>query len=199
MPDLAAHNESTALIDRAALSAGARVSATRGQFRRESLARYAEPHLARSLLGIATSVVPYLGLSALMYLTLHVSYLLTLALAVPTAGFLVRTFIIFHDCTHGSYLPSSRANMWLGRATGLLVLVEHVLPDAWAGKRLRELGLAGQANLVAVTRGGSPRLDVADMVGQEGDVLHIAVLDDALRQFDDMLTRTKGRAQDGPQ
>ena len=113
---------------------------TRGQFRRDSLAPYAEPHLTRGLLGIATSVVPYLGLSALMYLGLNVSYLLTLALAVPAAGFLMRTFIIFHDCTHGSYLPSRRANMWLGRATGLLVLSpyaswrhSHALHHATAG------------------------------------------------------------------
>jgi acyl-lipid omega-6 desaturase (Delta-12 desaturase) len=108
--------------------------------RREDLARYAEPHLVRSLLGVATSLIPYLGLSVLMYLTLKVSYLLTLALAVPTAGFLVRTFIVFHDCTHGSYLRSRSANTWLGRAAGLLVLSpfaswrhDHALHHATAG------------------------------------------------------------------
>ena len=45
-----------------------------------------------------------------MYLTLDVSYLLVLAIAVPAAGFLLRTYILFHDCTHGSFLPSKRAN-----------------------------------------------------------------------------------------
>jgi acyl-lipid omega-6 desaturase (Delta-12 desaturase) len=111
-----------------------------GQFRRETLGPYARPHLGRSLLGIVTSVVPYVALFALMYLTLNVSYLLTLALAIPTAGFLVRTFIVFHDCTHGSYLPSKRANMWLGRAVGLLVFTpfaswrhEHAVHHATAG------------------------------------------------------------------
>ena len=88
---------------------------------RELLAPYARPRLGRSLLDIATSVVPYLALSVLMYLSLDVSYLLTLALAVPTAGFLVRVFILFHDCSHGSLLPSRRANAWLGAALGLLV------------------------------------------------------------------------------
>src|SRR5690349_22013277 len=88
---------------------------------RELLAPYARPRLGRSLLDIATSVVPYLALSVLMYLSLDVSYLLTLALAVPTAGFLVRVFILFHDCSHGSLLPSRRANAWLGVALGLLV------------------------------------------------------------------------------
>ena len=42
-----------------------------------------------------------------MYLTLDVSYLLTLALAVPAAGFLVRVYILFHDCTHGSFFRRS--------------------------------------------------------------------------------------------
>jgi omega-6 fatty acid desaturase (delta-12 desaturase) len=90
-------------------------------FWREALAPYERPRLARSLLDLATSVVPYLALSVLMYLALETSYLLTLALAVPAAGFLLRTYIIFHDCTHGSFLRSKRANAWLGAALGLLV------------------------------------------------------------------------------
>jgi omega-6 fatty acid desaturase (delta-12 desaturase) len=92
-----------------------------GAFWLEALAPYARPRLGRSLLDLATSVVPYLALSVLMYLSLSVSYLLTLALAIPTAGFLVRTFILFHDCSHGSLLASKRANMWLGTVLGLLV------------------------------------------------------------------------------
>ncbi|MCA1678111.1 MAG: fatty acid desaturase [Actinobacteria bacterium] len=86
-----------------------------------ALAPYAQPHLGRSLLDIMTSVVPYLGLSVVMYLGLGVSYLLVLAVAVPAAGFLLRTFILFHDCSHGSFLPSKRANAWLGVALGLVV------------------------------------------------------------------------------
>ena len=89
-------------------------------FWRESLAGYECPRVSRSILDLLTSVVPYLALSVLMYLTLRASYLLTLALAIPTAGFLVRTFIVFHDCTHGSFLPSKRANTWVGTALGLL-------------------------------------------------------------------------------
>jgi trk system potassium uptake protein TrkA len=84
-------------------------------------------------------------------------------------------------------LPETVAGEW-SDATGQLVLVEHVLPEAWAGKRLRELGLAGQANLVAVTRAGAPRLDVADMVGQEGDVLHVAVMKEALGDLEKRLS-----------
>jgi omega-6 fatty acid desaturase (delta-12 desaturase) len=92
-----------------------------GAYWRETLVPYARPHLGRSLLDLATSVVPYLGLSYLMYLSLGVSYWLTLAIAIPASGFLVRTFILFHDCSHGSFLPSKRANMWLGTVLGLLV------------------------------------------------------------------------------
>jgi omega-6 fatty acid desaturase (delta-12 desaturase) len=66
-------------------------------------------------------VVPYLALSYLMYLTLSVSYLLVLVIAVPASGFLLRTYILFHDCTHGSFLPSKRANAWLGTVLGLIV------------------------------------------------------------------------------
>jgi acyl-lipid omega-6 desaturase (Delta-12 desaturase) len=70
---------------------------------------------------LATSVVPYLALSVAMYFALGVSYLLVLLIAIPAAGFMVRTFILFHDCSHGSFLSSKRANAWLGVALGLLV------------------------------------------------------------------------------
>jgi omega-6 fatty acid desaturase (delta-12 desaturase) len=93
---------------------------------RDALAPYARPHLGRSLLDLATSFVPYLALLVLMYLALDVSYLLVLALAIPTGGFLLRTFIVFHDCAHGSFLPSKRANAWLGTALGLLVYESFV-------------------------------------------------------------------------
>ena len=93
---------------------------------RTVLAPYARPHLGRSLLDLATSVLPYLGLMAAMYLLLDVSYWLVLALSVPAAGFLVRTYIVFHDCAHGSFLPWRKANEWLGAACGVLVLTPFV-------------------------------------------------------------------------
>ena len=87
-----------------------------------------------------TSVVPYLALSALTYAAVGVSPLLALALAIPTAGFLLRTYIIFHDCSHGSFLTSRRANLWLGTACGLLVMSpfvrwrhDHAVHHATAG------------------------------------------------------------------
>ncbi len=89
---------------------------------RQIPARYAQPRLSRSLLDVATSVVPYLALSVLLDLTMGVSVLLTVLLVVLAAGFLVRTFVVFHDCSHGSLFPSKRANRWVGRFAGLLVL-----------------------------------------------------------------------------
>jgi omega-6 fatty acid desaturase (delta-12 desaturase) len=88
---------------------------------RSSIARHERSSLGRSLVDLATSVLPYLALTVAMYLSLEVSVWITLALAIPAAGFLLRTFIVFHDCAHGSFLPSRRGNLWLGRFTGFLV------------------------------------------------------------------------------
>jgi len=88
---------------------------------RADLDVYARPNLPRSLLELATSVVPYLALSYAMYRALDVSYLLVLAISIPASGFLVRTFILFHDCSHGSLFASKRANAWLGMVLGLFV------------------------------------------------------------------------------
>jgi omega-6 fatty acid desaturase (delta-12 desaturase) len=66
--------------------------------------------------------VPYLTLSVLLYLTLKTSLLLTVCLVLLAAGFLVRTFVVFHDCAHGSLFASKHANRWVGRLAGLLVL-----------------------------------------------------------------------------
>ena len=81
-----------------------------------------QPRLSRSVIDVATSIVPYLALSVVLDLTLGISVLLTVSLVVLAAGFLVRTFIVFHDCAHGSLFPSKRANRWVGRLRGLLVL-----------------------------------------------------------------------------
>ena len=95
-------------------------------FRRERLARYEQAHRGRAFLDLATSALPYVALSVLMYFTLSVSYLLALALAVPTAAFLVRTFIVFHDCSHGSFFESRRANTLMGTSLGLFLFSPFV-------------------------------------------------------------------------
>jgi omega-6 fatty acid desaturase (delta-12 desaturase) len=82
---------------------------------------YAKPDLRRSLGCLATSALPYLALWPAMYYLLGVSYWLTLLVAIPASGFLVRTFIVFHDCGHGSFFPNKRANRAIGVICGLLV------------------------------------------------------------------------------
>ena len=92
--------------------------------RRHELDEYARPHLGRSGLDFATSIVPYLLICAFMYVALKeelLSYWLVLPLAIPAAGFLLRTYILFHDCAHGSFLPWKKANVWLGTTLGLFV------------------------------------------------------------------------------
>jgi omega-6 fatty acid desaturase (delta-12 desaturase) len=107
---------------------------------REAIARYQNPSIKRSLWEITNSVGPFLLLWYLMYRSLEVSYWLTLVLAVPTAGFMVRTFIIFHDCGHGSFFKSQRANALVGTLTGILTLTpyyhwrhDHAIHHASAG------------------------------------------------------------------
>jgi len=118
---------------------------------------YAQPHLGRSLLDLVTSVAPYLGLSALMYLSLDVSHILTLALALPAAGFLLRTYILFHDCAHGSFLPSKRANTWVGRALGLIVFAPFA---SWRHSHAVHHATAGDLDRRGV--GDVPTLTVAE-------------------------------------
>src|ERR1700753_3888937 len=74
-----------------------------------------------AVLDLVTSLGAYVVLTIAMYLAREVSIWLTLALAIPASGFLLRTFIVFHDCAHGSFLPSKVGNRWVGRITGLVV------------------------------------------------------------------------------
>src|SRR5512141_1586065 len=74
---------------------------------------------------IINSFGPYLLLWYLMVLSLQVSYALTLLLAIPAVGFLVRIFIIFHDCGHGSFFNSQKANAAVGILAGLLTFTPY--------------------------------------------------------------------------
>jgi acyl-lipid omega-6 desaturase (Delta-12 desaturase) len=121
---------------------------------RETLAPFAVPCLKRGSLAVASSVVPYVVLSAVSYLTLGVSPALTVALAIVAAGFLVRVFVVFHDCAHGSLLPSRRANNVLGTVLGLLVLSpfrrwrhDHAVHHATSG----DLDRRGVGDIVTLT------------------------------------------------
>jgi acyl-lipid omega-6 desaturase (Delta-12 desaturase) len=136
-------------------------SSARGSWRAPSwravLAPYARPRLGRSLIDIATSLVPYLGLMVAMYLLLDVSYWLVLAVSVPAAGFLVRTYILFHDCAHGSFLPWSKANEWLGATCGLLVFTPF---QRWRHQHAVHHGSSGDLDRRGV--GDVPTFTVAE-------------------------------------
>ncbi len=84
------------------------------------VAQYQSPEVRRSLWQIANSVTPFLLIWYAMYRSLEVGYWLTLLLAIPAAGFMTRTFIIFHDCGHGSFFKSNKANEITGYVTGIL-------------------------------------------------------------------------------
>ncbi len=96
--------------------------------------------LRKSIWQVINSLLPYLALCGLMIWTLRISYWLTLVLAVAAAGFMVRIFIIFHDCGHGSFFKSQRANHVLGFVTGVLTYTpyhqwrhKHALHHATSG------------------------------------------------------------------
>ena len=89
---------------------------------------YQTPQISASVWQILTSIVPYFLLLPVLYFSMQVSYLLTLALAVIISGFLVRTFIIQHDCGHGSFFKSKRWNAIVGNVCGFLTLTPY---DYW--------------------------------------------------------------------
>ena len=92
---------------------------------RVSAAGFQSPVLVESLGQFATSFGGFLCTCAAMYLTIGVSYWITLALALVAAGFLVRIFIIQHDCGHGSFFKSRRANHALGLLCSLVTLAPY--------------------------------------------------------------------------
>jgi len=91
----------------------------------KTLKKYQKPELKRSLWQTANTLIPFLTLWALMYFSLDYSYWLTLVLAIPTSGFAMRTFILVHDCGHGSFFKSRWANTLLGSVGGVLVLTPY--------------------------------------------------------------------------
>ena len=107
---------------------------------KQIVSRYQKPSVGRAVWQIINTLVPYALLWYLMYLSLAVSWWLTVPLAVLAAAFLVRTFIIFHDCGHGSFFKSAVANHVLGAITGVLTFTpfyhwrwEHAIHHSTSG------------------------------------------------------------------
>jgi omega-6 fatty acid desaturase (delta-12 desaturase) len=89
------------------------------------LAPYRNPSVARSVWQLASTAALFAGTLVSMYLSLPGSYWLTLALSVPAAFFMIRLFIIQHDCGHGSFFRSSRAADWIGSVLGVFTLTPY--------------------------------------------------------------------------
>ena len=107
---------------------------------KEMVARYQKPAIWRSVWQIVNTLVPYAGIWFLAYLSLGISWWITVPLAFLAGVFLVRVFIIHHDCGHGSFFKSRVANDVLGFATGILTFTpyyqwrgEHALHHSTAG------------------------------------------------------------------
>ena len=89
------------------------------------VAAYSKPDLRKSLWQTANTLIPFFALFYLTMRSVDISLWLTVPLALLTAGFMVRAFIIFHDCGHGSFFASQRANNLLGIITGILTFTPY--------------------------------------------------------------------------
>jgi omega-6 fatty acid desaturase (delta-12 desaturase) len=105
-------------------------------------AKYGRANLRKSLWQLFNTFVPYLALWALMVYTVQEEfpYWITLMLAVVAGGVLVRIFILFHDCCHGSFFASHRANAMLGYVTGILTFTPF---EDWRRSHNRHHATAG--------------------------------------------------------
>ncbi|MDP2336905.1 MAG: fatty acid desaturase [Bacteroidota bacterium] len=106
----------------------------------KNIEKYQNPSLRNSIWQIINSFIPYVALWFLIVYSLSVSYGLTAFLILVAAGFLVRLFIIFHDCGHGSYFKSPKANRMVGMFFGILAFTPY---DKWHNQHLRHHGSVG--------------------------------------------------------
>jgi omega-6 fatty acid desaturase (delta-12 desaturase) len=90
------------------------------------LAKYRKPDQARSIAELAATIVPLVILWTTAWFTSSLGYAwASLLIAIPAAGFLVRLFMIEHDCGHGTFFAHRQANDWTGRLIGTLTLTPY--------------------------------------------------------------------------
>jgi omega-6 fatty acid desaturase (delta-12 desaturase) len=122
-----------------------------------TLAAYRDPNAGRSAFELAITLVPFLFLWFLMWVALDAGYWIALLLAVPTAGFLVRLFIIQHDCGHSAFFRWRSTNDWVGRFISVLTLTPY---DYW--RQSHALHHASSGNLDRRGIGDIETLTVAE-------------------------------------
>jgi omega-6 fatty acid desaturase (delta-12 desaturase) len=101
------------------------ISSFKEQNWQKIIAKYQRPVKAKSIGQLCNTLIPYALLWIAMIKAFSVSYWLVLPLSVIAAGFLVRVFIIFHDCGHGSFFISRKANNFWGFVTGVLTFTPY--------------------------------------------------------------------------
>ena len=108
----------------------------------QALAPYGKTDLKKAVWQIFDTIVPYAALWVLMVLLLQYgySYWIILALTAPAGAVLVRIFILFHDCCHGSFFASLRANRILGNICGILTFTSY---ESWRASHLAHHATAG--------------------------------------------------------
>jgi len=89
------------------------------------MSAFETPETRQSIWQLCNTIVPFLALWFAAYASLSVSYWLSLAFAIPAAGFLIRIFIIFHDCCHQSFFRSRKANLIVGTITGIMTMCPY--------------------------------------------------------------------------
>ncbi len=95
---------------------------------RQALTTYHAPSHRRSVLEIVVTLVPFVLLWIAMWWTMQWSYWLSIPICVLASGFLVRLFMIQHDCGHSAFFRQRQANDWTGRAISILTLTPY---DDW--------------------------------------------------------------------
>lgn len=134
------------------------------------LAQYRTPSLRVSLWQLVNTVIPFVIICYGMYLSLSYSYWLTLALAPLAAGFHVRLFIIFHDCTHNAFFKSQRANALLGTICGFICFTPY-----YHWRHYHALHHATTGNLTKRLEGELVPLTWRRCMATNGDILTLTV------------------------
>ena len=110
---------------------------------RQIVSRYGRPSDKRGVAELLITLLPLIALWIMAWLAYMFGYWwVSLLLGIPSAGFLVRLFMIQHDCGHGAFFSDRRANDWIGRAIGVLTMTPY---DFW--RRTHAIHHASSGNL----------------------------------------------------